>query len=48
MAAAASGDVRTLAENLHINLGAVCAAVSLVVGAVVIYWRWKQRKGGWA
>ena len=48
MAAAASGDVRTLAENLHINLGAVCAAVSLVVGAVVIYWRWKQREGGWA
>lgn len=48
MAAAASGDVRTLADNLHIHLGAVCAAVSLVVGAVVIYWRWKQRKGGWA
>ena len=48
MAAAASGDVRTLADNLQINLGAVCAAVSLVVGAVVIYWRWKQRKGGWA
>lgn len=48
MAAAASGDVRTLAENLHINLGAVCAAVSLVVGAVVIYWRWRQRREGWA
>ena len=48
MAAAASGDVRTLADNLHINLGAVCAAVSLVVGAVVIYWRWRQRREGWA
>ena len=48
IAAAASGDVRTLAENLHINLGAVCAAVSLVVGAVVIYWRWRQRREGWA
>ena len=48
MAAAASGDVRTLADNLHINLGAVCAAVSIVVGAVVIYWRWRQRREGWA
>ena len=48
IASAASSDVRTLAENLGLNLPLALGIAACAVGAVVIYWRWKQRRDGWA
>jgi hypothetical protein len=35
-------------ENLGLPAGAVLPVVAIVAGAAVVWWRWKQRKAGWA
>ncbi|NMG48978.1 glycoside hydrolase family protein [Azoarcus communis] len=47
-ASAVSDDVRSVAWSMSIDPLLVVAAVAIVVGAVVLYQRYKQRAEGWA
>ena len=48
MASATSADVRAVATGLGIDPLLVVAAVALIVGAVVLWNRYRQRHEGWA
>ena len=37
-----------MAVKIGIQPGVLLGAILLATGATVMYWRWKQRKGGWA
>ncbi len=48
LASSVSNDVQQTAWNLGINPLMVVGVVALVVGAVVVFRRYQQRRGGWA
>jgi len=41
-------DVSEFAVSMHINPGLVLGLMLIGAGLVSVYWRWKQRRGGWA
>lgn len=48
VASGASSDVRHIAEGMGIQPLLIVGIVALVAGAVVLYWRHRQRREGWA
>lgn len=48
VASSASGDVREIALGLGLDPLLIVGTLALVAGAVVIYWRARQRREGWA
>lgn len=40
--------LKTTAESLGVQLPVLLGIVLAVAGGSVVYWRWKQRQGGWA
>jgi lysozyme len=40
-------DAVEMASALGVSPGAVLGVVLLVTGGTTVYWRWKQRRGGW-
>jgi len=47
-ASSASGSVREISWGLGVDPLLILAAVAVVAGAVVLFWRNKQRRDGWA
>lgn len=42
------GTLKTIAESVGVQLPVLLGLVLAIAGGSVVYWRWKQRSGGWA